>query len=73
MIGTLISIACLISIVFLFNKKLEKIEDRLRLTQDGELRRMLAKANDTIEKLEKENEQQKLMMKIDAMNLYDRR
>ncbi len=70
MIGILLSIACLLAIVFLLNNKLEGIEDRLLLTQDGELRRMLAKANDTIKKLKKENKQLELNIEIDAMNLY---
>lgn len=68
MTGSLISIICLIAIVFLFNKKLKWIEDRLQITQEGELRRMLARANDTIRKLEKEAEQSKLMIEIDEMN-----
>ena len=59
---SLISISCLVVLAFLYNKinlsvisRLLSIEDRLKLTQDGELRRMLAKANETIANLKKEN------------------
>jgi hypothetical protein len=68
MIGTLTSISCLIAIVFLFNKKLKWMEDRMQVTQEGELRRMLEKANGTISKLEKEAKQLKLIIEIDKMN-----
>ncbi len=69
----LIITLCLVLIAFLFNRKISMIEDRLRLTQDGELRRMLDRANGTIKKLEKKNKQLELMVDIDVMNLYERR
>jgi hypothetical protein len=65
---TLLSISCLIAIVFLFNKKLKWMEDRMQVTQEGELRRMLEKANGTIAKLEREAKQLKLIIEIDKMN-----
>ncbi len=77
---SLISIACLVMLAHIYNRvnitfdnRLSKVEERLRLTQDGELRRMLDNANETIAKLKKENQQLNLMAEIDHMNLYERK
>lgn len=48
-------------------ERITSIESRLEVTQDGELRRMLGKANETIKKLEKENKKFKLMLEIKHM------
>ena len=45
-----------------------QIEDRLKLSQDGELKRMLAKANESIADLKKENKQLKLYLEMDEMD-----
>lgn len=71
----ILPLLCLTFLAYLFNKeilgvlsRLLFIEERLKLTQDGELRRMLAKSNETIKGLKKENERLKLGLEIKDMN-----
>ena len=74
-VSLIIPMLCIIFLAYLFNKeilgvlkRLSGIEERLKLTQDGELRRMLAKSDKTIRKLKEENKKLKLTLEIKDMN-----